>query len=226
MTVKPVDSDYAKWFSTYGSLTAARVLEHFGIKFQHEALVAALKNDDGIYAKILRVPMMNILNGIIFQQGYDYQVYAQKLFIDYRLSPEYAKEPDMPGANTRENLNEQYNQLSELSNTFNEQQLTHYRLISDSQMWLIQAISQLQNPSEDLVFLEKDPLFEEKLTQFLGLAMDVLSSFRSYRTQFYNMILRITESLMHLSDYQFDVDRTAKERELLFFDDKIGDAQK
>ncbi len=222
MNEKKMDSGFATWFSTYGSLTAERVLEHFDIRLPHETMVAALKNAGSIYFNVLRVPMMNIFNGIILQQAYDYQVYAQKLFIDYRLSPEYAKEPDAPGASTREELDEQYNKLLELGNAFNEHQLTHYRLISESQAWLIGCIGQLDNPTVDINTLNNDSQFKEKLTQFVERSNEIAITFRSYRSQFYDMILRITERLGCLSDYHFNFEQTDKERESLHFDDKIG----
>lgn len=222
MNEQKTDSGFATWFSTYGSLTAARVLEHFDIRLPHETLVAALNNVGSVYFNVLRVPMKNIFNGIILQQAYDYNVYAQKLFIDYRLSPEYAKERDAPGARTRDELEEQYNQLLALGHAFNEHQLMHYRLISESQAWLIGCIGQLDNPIEDINTLNDDPQFNEKLNQFVERTQEIVIKLRGYRSQFYDMILRVTERLGCLSDYHFDFEHTDKERESLHFDDKIG----
>lgn len=224
MAKAQIGQGYAAWYSTYGSLTAGRVLEYFNIRLSQDALIDALTNTASTYYNVLRVPMMNIFNGIILQQAYDYQVYAQKLLIDYRLSTEYAKDAESPGANTRDDLNEEYDALLAQTTAFHEQQLTHYRLISKTQEWLMTTISALPDPSHDLGVLEHDALFEEKIGEFVARATEIAITFRSYRSQFYDRILRITERLGCLQEYAFDLENAERERESLHFDAKIGGA--
>lgn len=213
---------FAAWYSTYGFLTVDRVLEHLQINLKHDDIVNALKPPNHIFHAILHVPMWNIFNGIIFQQAYDYQVYAQKLMIDYRLSPEFSKDSQSPGGNIRSDLNEQYNELLSAVKSFNHHQNEHYQLISESQAYLIERISAFSSPLQELDILNDDIHFKEQLTQYTRRAEELNVTFRSFRSRFYDMILRLTERLVHLPEYQFDVENAAKQRESLFFDKEIG----
>lgn len=139
------EADFSTWFSTYGVLTAERVLGGFGINLHQEELVTAVKNPHSIYHQLLQIPLKNTLNGIIRQQAHDYQVYAQKLFIDFLLSGQNDKEEGAPGGNTREDLESERKNLVDLGKAFNQQEDTHLKLIAETQAKLIRLASDLQN---------------------------------------------------------------------------------
>ena len=125
MSEMELGTDLSTWFSTYGLLTSQRILERFNIHLKGDELIAAMKDPGNLNYLWLKVPLKNIFNGIIFQQAHDYQVYAQKLFIDYLLSGDSAKEADSPGANTRESLEEERIKLQEMNEAFAKQELAH-----------------------------------------------------------------------------------------------------
>jgi hypothetical protein len=222
MQKNDVDRDFSTWYSTYGSLTVESVLELLHIKIEHDALVAILNKSEHILHDVLHLPMKNIFNGIIFQQAYDYQVYAQKLMIDYRLSPEFSKDAESPGANIRNDLTEQYDQLLQSLKLFSDHQYEHYILISESQAYLIERIKQFKAPLQELDILNEEVMFKEKINAYAQRADEIGITCRNYRSQFYNFILGMTERLMSLPDYHFDTVNAAKERESLFFDKEIG----
>lgn len=138
------EPDLSSWFSTYGILTAERVLERFSIRLQYDELVTAVKNPMSVYYMLLRIPLKNVFNGIILQQAHDYQVYAQKLFIDFGLSEETMQSEESPGAATRESLADTKKQLIELNTSFRELEFAHQKLISESQRRLIDVSKILQ----------------------------------------------------------------------------------
>ena len=82
MNEKVEQTDWSTWFSTYGLLTSERILERFNIILPHDELINSVKDPFSIYFQLLRVPLKNVFNGIIYQQAHDYQIYAQKLFVD------------------------------------------------------------------------------------------------------------------------------------------------
>lgn len=223
MAQEHTEQHFETWFSSYGLLTAERVLAYFSIKIPHQDMVELLSRPTHALHRVLRVPLLSVFNGIIFQQAYDYQVYAQKLMIDYRLSPEYAKEPDAPGANVREDLDEQYQQLLAMTQAFTEHQYQHYELISESQSYLIARMAEFRNPIQDVEALGDDDDFNEVICAYYARAEEITLTFKSYRRQFYDMILAMSERLASLSDYQFDAVQAEKERESLFFDRSIGE---
>ena len=136
--------------SSTALLTAESLLSRFGIKLSHKSLTTALSDHGSIYSQLLRVPIKNIFNGIVFQQAYDYQVYLQKLFIDYHLSPEYAKPQDAPGASRRQDLEGWYEECLRRMQALSEVQFQHYQLISESQAWLIGVTKNLKNLTNEL----------------------------------------------------------------------------
>ena len=221
MNEKEETTDWSAWFSTYGLLTADRILERFNLHLPHEELIRTIHDPRSVYFKLLRVPLKNVFNGIILQQAHDYQIYAQKLFIDYLLSGEDAKEKEAPGAMTREDLEQQRLKLIEMGEEFRELEEAHQTLIADSQACLVEL-------SKDLNALlkqaEETPhTLEESLSPFLEQAEDMNINLRSYRSQFYNVILRVTELLKLLPDYVPDQTKVADNRESLVFDALIGE---
>jgi hypothetical protein len=242
---------------------------------------------------LLIVPLKNILNGIIFQQAQDYQVYAQKLFIDYLLSSETTKTEESPGFNTREDLEKERESLVNFGNDFNELEYNHKTLIAESQKSLLSLAKNLQNilssavnemkktlkeqgvsKDEKIVFqavresisdyeklddeiLSNSSVFWSKLNKALDIQLsdkqqaqfaniflefnglrdeiksnldpylerssDIEINLKSFRSQFYNIILRSTELINMLPDYIIDKERDQENRGYLYFDSSIGE---
>lgn len=126
------------WFSTYGLITAQRILGYYRIELPQDMIAAAVKIPASFYHRILQVPLRNVLNGIVLQQAYDYNVYAQKIFIDYLLSPECASPDTAPGANIRGTLEEERKRLVDLGEQFHNLEIEHANVIADSQKVLFQ----------------------------------------------------------------------------------------
>lgn len=294
MSAEARDTDLSMWFSTYGLLTSGRILERFNIKLENDELITAMKDPLNVYHQLLLVPLKNVFNGIILQQAHDYQVYAQKLFVDYLLSGESGKSGDSPGANTREDLEQQRLHLIQVGESFNEQEVAHQHLIAESQASSMRVARELQSAllaaaakvaqilrahqiSKDEVLVLRairsamvhftqndnetfigDSLFWVKMAEVLDTTLDeslrqklvevldifreprekiqeILSKYleqtqdmgiglRSYRSQFYDIILRVTEYLNLLPDYHIDLTKLEENRSSLHFDSHIGDA--
>lgn len=154
------DKELSNWFSTYGMITAERILERYFIKLPSLDLHAAIKNSGSFYHHLLKVPLKNVLNGIILQQANDYHVYAQKLFIDYLLSGETNKDEEAQGAATRDALENERQKLLTLGDEFNELQEKHGEVIAFSQKTLIQITKSL-NEEQQTVITELAALFNE-----------------------------------------------------------------
>lgn len=293
MTDEITPNDFSLWLSSYGALTANRILERFNIHLVSDELMPAIKNPLSIYHQLLIIPLQNVFNGIVLQQAREYQLYAQKLFIDYLLSGENSKNEALPGANTREELEHLRIKLVEINEAFGQQEFAHFELISESQADLIKLSSQIttflnkaaekvnqiltaghivkDNPiiqrairtsitnqasiNKDVLVrhssfwtdMEKvlahtltdqlrDNLAEAMilfadprqdmaliLTPYKERIADMRISLRSYRQQFYDIILRATELINLLPEYKINLTQTEKNRALLYFDSSIGD---
>lgn len=137
MSEEQTENDLSMWLSTYGLITVERLLERYKIKLSHDDLLNALKKPHTFYHQLLRLPLRNVFNGIIFQQARDYQVYGQKLYIDYLLSGESGKSDTSPGAQTRETLNAEREKLVAMGESFHQEELKQDKLIAQSQSMLI-----------------------------------------------------------------------------------------
>ena len=217
------EPEYKAWISTYGLLTADRILSRFNIRLSTEELTQALNQKNNPYYILLRVPLKNIFNGIILQQANDYHVYVQKLLIDYRLSNEYSKDPESAGKNIRDDLNTVFDEVSDLIKLLTAQKTKHFRLISESQAWLIDYVKESKKLKKGADAILKDPLFTEKYDKYSRSTDENSSILRGYRGQFQAFILRTTEMINLLSDYHLDLDQEIENRELLIFDPNIGE---
>ena len=210
-------TDWSTWFSTYGVLTSQRILERFGINLPHDELIRSIKNPNSIYFKLLHVPLKNVFNGIIFQQAHDYQIYAQKLFVDYLLSGEDAKEKDAPGAEARADVEQERIQLIQMGDGFRQVEEAHQILIAESQKQLIEF-------STRLATLDHEPkLLQDGMVNYVERAEDININLRNFRSQFYNLILRTTELFRCMTDYKLNEEKIAENRVTLEFDPLIGE---
>lgn len=281
-----IENDLGKWFSTYGLITAERILGKYSISLPQDELLATLNSPFSFYHKILQIPLKNVLNGIVLQQASDYHVYVQKLFIDYLLSGETGKDATSQGAAVRESLENERNQLLVLGEEFQEIKKQQDALIASSQLVLIKltrkwnevlndvvsninlmlsdknlkpsmikkgvdhiivsmdlsipldhqvievfndkAPASLTNDVQNQLIKKLDPLvavseqFKEDMSGFYEKVRDLTLDVNSFRTQFYDSILRVTELLRLLPEYKIDAAQDLINRELLYFDKSIG----
>ncbi|MBL7478808.1 hypothetical protein [Legionella bononiensis] len=287
------DEQLSKWFSTYGLITAERLLGTYHITLPQNELISAIKSPFSFYHQLLKIPLKNVLNGIVLQQAGDYHIYAQKLFIDYLLSGESGKSETSPGALTRESLEAERQKLVTLGEDFHQLQLAQNKLIANAQARLIKIAEDWRKKFESVLTLINTTLksngFEinkstirsavnyaiihcdyvkaaslgnelliveefNKITKLklsdelkkiiLGNMSDILeilshfdsqiSSFyqenkvlgeqaKSYRSQFYDTILRVAELIKLLPEYKIDPQQDAINKESLYFDKTIGE---
>lgn len=137
MSLEKSEKELSHMLSTYGVITAERILGSYQIKLGQDELMEAMKCPFSFYHRLLQVPLKNVFTGIILQQAHDYHVYAQKLFIDYLLSGENTKSEEEQGAITRESLEEERQELVTLGEEYNEKERAHNQIISSSQSSLI-----------------------------------------------------------------------------------------
>lgn len=288
------DEQLNKWFSTYGVITAERILGKLNVTLPHDELLTAIKSPFSFYHSLLRIPLKNVLNGIVLQQAHDYHLYVQKLFIDYLLSGESSKSEDSQGASTRQAMENERAQLVTLGENFHKLQLKQNEVIAKSQQFLRtiaaawkkafetslssvnttlknsgfehkksqvrQGMNQAliycdyikaESAGNQYLFVEEFnkelnlPLTDElkgKIISNLGEILKIIVTFadearpfieatdemaeqsRSYRTQFYNTILRVNELIQLLPDYKVNPEQDAINREPLYFDRTLGGA--
>lgn len=125
----PMDSDT----STYSLITAGQILEKYPLYLNEKARASIPLRPGCVYHLLLQVPLRMLLNGIILQQAHDYQVYVQKLFVDYLLSGESSRDENAPGALTREDLEAERVRVVALSQAFQALERVHARSMSESQ---------------------------------------------------------------------------------------------
>lgn len=205
--------------STYGVLTAESILKRFGYILSADALSAVLKSPKSVYFQWLLVPFKNIINGIILQQAYDYQVYAQKLFIDYLVSGSGNDDPETPGASVRDNLEQTRVQLTQLSEQFEEDTLMHKKLIHESQAQLL-SLSKAIKPMQDNEDTAQS--IAQSMSTFYERATDLAEVLRKARSNFKTIILEVLRLIPLLPNYRENPAQDIENRATLQFDDALG----
>ncbi len=166
MNGEATGNELSQWFSTYGVITAERILGRYKVNLAQTELVAAIKSPYSFYHRMLRVPLKSVLNGIVLQQANDYHVYVQKLFIDYLLSGENSKGEEAQGATIRESIENERQQLVALGDEFHKVHGQHDYLIAASQASLIKVTQifnmELEKALTALNDLLKNTGFSEK----------------------------------------------------------------
>jgi hypothetical protein len=139
------------WFSTYGLLTAKRIFEGYKIYINDEEIISLLKNPENFYNRLLQIPLKNVYNGIILAQSYDYQVFIEKLFVDYLLSGENGKGSESPGNTIREQIEGLRKNFISMGDNFHRIELEHEKLVSASQASLIEQAKNWQNQIDEMI---------------------------------------------------------------------------
>lgn len=179
-----IENELSKWFSTYGLITAERILGKYNLKLSQDELLQAIHKPHSFYHGLLQVPLKNVLNGIILQQANDYHVYAQKLFIDYLISGESGKPAESPGAASRETMEEERKKLVTIGDEFHQLELNHNQLIAVSQSSLIKLTKEwraaldtlTQELSSNVVDMTADAIVHAINSVFIELDLNDLSS--------------------------------------------------
>lgn len=127
--------------STYRLITVKRLLERYKIDLDDRQIALSFKETDTFYHRLLSIPLKNIMNGIILQQARDYQLYLQKLFVDYLLALEAKKSASETGEEsisaTEQAVEEARKELIQFNDHFNELEISHQRIIGNSQVGLV-----------------------------------------------------------------------------------------
>ena len=206
------------WLSTYAQVTAASVLGGFQIYLPHEELCKTLQEPESPYHYLLTIPSKNIFNGIVCKQGQDYQAYAQKLFIDYKLTViKIEDETEQETDHADSAIEMKYHELVQLGELFEEKRLEHKKLIAKSQIWLIQQ-------TEEGVF-EVNSDQSSQINEFGAQVENNLLAFQSFNQKFRGLIIETTALLSVMSDYTIDPEKMAENKTSLDFDPAITGEQ-
>ncbi len=212
------------WFSTYAILTAERVLERFRIELSHQELNKILSNPESPYYHLLTVPLKNIFNGILMHQVHDYQVFAQKLLIDYKLGKpeESSDEEEEEGTNAEEELEVKYVELLEYGAELEERKQQHQELIAESQAWLIKETQDKRNIEAKFEQFNTNTELVTQMEAFGERVENQMVAFQNLREMFRTLIMDISSLLMVTPDYFFDPEEMAEKKEALDFDTGLG----
>lgn len=220
MTNGLVENELLELSSSYSQLTAERILERFGIQLDHKTLHLAMNNPLSVYSAILWVPFKNVVNGIVQQQAYDYQVYAQKLFIDYLVSGHGNEDPEGQGAQTRVNLDLNRQALVALTTLFEKDVLTHKVNILETQAHLLKTLASMGSIVDTESVAHE---IQSAIRSFRDRAVDMGLLMSERRFAFKSLILDTLRLIQLLPDYTEDADQDKKNRSTLQFDDHLGE---
>lgn len=225
ITQQPIDEIFKNWFSTYGLITAERILSLVGFHLKHDDLIQAINDETSIYHVFLDVPFKNILNGIILNQVKDYREYAQRLFVDFLLSgsgnvPAPEAGEIHPGG-TKDLLEQDRLRLIEMAEQLDIEEFEHNKLIAESQKALIELGKETK--SQASITAEYRQEVSDKMSFYYNKATILTQKVRQYRHEFYDLILHVRDLLETLPDYRPNEEKLNEHRAALLFDTHIGE---
>lgn len=223
MDKEPQEVNLSSWYSTYGEITAERILARFNIELNQSDLLNAINSPNNYYHKVLIVPLKNIFNGIILRQAADYRLYAKKMFLDYLAFDPTHEDEETPGVNIHEDLETERQQLLECSTNFDNLEYTHKKLIIESQYSIKQCLRVSRNKS--VITQEQEQELDNIIATYLPQTIHINNSSREYRSIFYKIILKVTNLMELLPTYRPNLDKIIRNRANLYFDAGIGDKQ-
>lgn len=146
--------------STYQWVTVGRVLSRYGLSLPETAVMTLLRAKTSFYYQLLRIPLTHILNGIILGQAHEYQLFLQKLFVDYLISGEADRSEEEQGQDTRESIETQRQSMLALTGEFEAAERAHENLITESQQVIMAFMDE---------FIQ---ILEKVRSQFTGLSLN------------------------------------------------------
>lgn len=229
---KTTESGFEHWYSTYGLITAERVLGLLGFHLTHQVLVEVMHDEKSIYHELLKVPFKNVLNGIILSQASDYREYAQRLFLDY-LSSGAANatesstdhETTTGQGGTKDALEQERLTFLEMAEALDLDEFQHNKLIAESQRALI-ALSQLLRTeyAEDSATTQLEKI-QKEMHSFEDKISALTQKLCEQRHNFYALILRIRNLFDVVSGYHPNHQKLKEHRVALEFDTALGRAE-
>jgi len=206
-----------EWMSTYGLLTVRRLLERFQVLLSPDEITKIVKDESSDYHYLLAVPLKNVYCGIIYEQCMDYQLYAQKMIIDYKLANKEAKPVDgeeQQASNMDLSVSETIDDLKALIEELKALKEQHYACIAESQAFLLEASSNGQTFKTSNEIL----LFNER-------AEEGIFALKTMRSRFRELILSLTELLLIIPEYFLDPVKLKKHQEGLSFDSELKEVE-
>ena len=128
-------NELSNWISTYGLVTVEKIYDRYHIHIQPDDIIRIFRHPSSQLFHLAQVPIKNIFNGLILQQAVDYQVYVQKLFIDYLLSGKANEN----ATTVAEDLEKTRQELIQAGEVFQQVETGHNQLIAASQTTLFEC---------------------------------------------------------------------------------------
>lgn len=201
---------------TYSTLTAQSILAHFGIKLDHVQLLSVIKNQENVYFQLLRVPFTNIANSIVLQQAYDYQIYVQKLFIDYLMSGEGNADNEGSGRYLRDGLEDERRTIVDTGKDFEDIERSHKLFIAESQTLLIKFVKDNAGNLDS-----KYQSISEVIRPLIQRADDIGEELRGFRKTFKESIVKVKQMLENLPEYKVNFEQDEINLSSIKFDDQV-----
>lgn len=178
------------WVSSYGIMTAIRLLKTYDLHLAPAQLLDILKQPHHFYKDLLEVPTSNLLNNLLLEQVYRYQLLLQKLFIDYLLNQYVTPNEDEMVDSLTADLNEERQSLIEKNEGLYLLEIKLQALIAESQSALIGLVSE---------YIADNTIdYQPTLNVYLEKAVLLQTEIKSQREYFYNTYLRVDALLKSL----------------------------
>lgn len=193
MTQENATEEVKQWLSTYGMMTAERILEKYQFNPGLKRLMPALKNPQSVYYQMMMIPVNNVLSGIVCEQAKSYQLYCQKIYIDYYVSGENSKPKDASGGQMRMHIEQLQEEFSSISDRFQRKENEYLEFIASSQADLIAFGKRLNSALQALIQTASQCIGEDA-TQAIKMTLAQVRGQQAFDEAYINEAVTLVES--------------------------------
>ena len=210
---------------TYSFLIAENILNKFNLKLSASEIEKAFKNQDSMYFHLLKVPMINCLNGMIYEQCESYKLFCQKRLTDYALNVNPTEE-QIKQSGGEFSLPSSITLLSEelvvLQTRLRDLQIDYYEVLSKTQSYLIQYVKKQIIGMGSFIGNYDDAFFQE-MSSFEQRALVVQKNLIEHRNEWHDFSISVTKVIADLASFTLEPEIDIEQRSALNFLRNLGD---
>jgi hypothetical protein len=209
---------------SYNFLIAENILNKFNLKLSTTEVEKAFTDKNSPFFNLLKVPMLNCFNGIIFEQCETYKEFCQKRLIDYALNVN-PSEDELVQSGGNFSLPASITQLGDELNArqtgLRDIEINYYEVLTKTQAYLIGFVKK-QIISTGTFVGKYDEHFFAEMDSLEQRALSVQKNLIENRESWHEFSITVTKVIADLASYTLPPEVDIEQRSQLNFLRNLG----
>jgi hypothetical protein len=213
---------------SYNFLIAENILNKFNLKLSSADIEKAFKDKNSPYFHLLKVPMLNCLNGMVYEQCETYKLFCQKRLTDFVLNvnPTLDELKESGGAfSLPESITQLGDELVVHQAHLRELEIDYYEVLAKTQSYLIGYVKKQIISTGTFVGNYDDSFFKE-MDSFEQRALSVQKMLVENRESWHEFAISVTKVISDLASFTLPPEVDFEQRSQLNFLRNLGGVPK